>query len=424
VSPAGVARNCGIGLVLLCMVALAQAPVASDAEKHELAVAVEEANTSGFDMIRALEMHLRKYPNTPLRPEIFNLLAKAAVETRDDARIVKYGEPVLKVMPNDGTLLDRVPRALLDAGGKDNAARALEYAKRFEGYVSRVPVVSGFDPVRNQEEHDRSLARALLYQSKAYRILDNSDEARRRAALAYIAYPDEASAREWSEALESQGKHDEAIARLADALMIEDPRASNEQRRADRKELGEMYRKLHDGSEKGLGDEILAAYDRTAEVVSKRESELRKLDANFGVTDPMKFTLGALSGGRLDLKTMRGKVLIFDFWATWCVPCRAQHPLYDEVKQRFRERNDVVFLSVNTDEDRGLVAPFIEAQHWSGNVFFDDGLVRLLAINSIPSTMIADKQGRLVSRMNGFTRDTFVDQLTARIRAALADGEK
>ena len=122
----------GIGLVLLCVSALAQAPVASDAEKHELAVAVEEANTSGFDMIRALETHLRKYPNTPLRPEIFNLLAKAAVETRDDERIVKYGEPVLMTMPNDVTLLDRVPRALLDAGGKDYATRALDYAKRFE----------------------------------------------------------------------------------------------------------------------------------------------------------------------------------------------------------------------------------------------------------------------------------------------------
>jgi thiol-disulfide isomerase/thioredoxin len=413
-----------IGLVLLCMSAWGQAPVASDAEKHELASAVEEANTSGFDMIRALEAHLRKYPSTPLRPEISNLLAKAAVETRDDARIVKYGEPVLKAMPNDVTLLDRVPRALLDAGGKDNATRALDYAKRFESYVSRVPVVNGIDPVRNQEDHDLSLARALLYQAKAYRILEDWDEARRKAALAYIAYPDEASARAWSEALESLGKHDEAIARLADALMIGDPRASDEDHSADRKRLGEIYRTLHEGSEKGLGDEILAAYDRTAEVVGKRESELRKLDANFGVTDPMKFTLGALSGGKLDLKTMRGKVVIFDFWATWCVPCRAQHPLYEEVKQRFRERDDVVFLSVDTDEDRGLVPPFLEEQRWSGNVFFDDGLVRLLAINSIPSTMIADKQGRLVSRMNGFTRDTFVDQLTARIRAALADGEK
>src|SRR5580700_3594638 len=141
----------GIGLVLLCTAALAQAPVAAHipeakpAEKHELAEAITEANTSGYDITRALEAHLRKYPETPLRPDIYNLLAKAAVEIRDDARIIRYGEPVLVVTPNDVTLLDRVSRALLDtggkeAGGKENATRALGYAKRFEDYVIRVPV--------------------------------------------------------------------------------------------------------------------------------------------------------------------------------------------------------------------------------------------------------------------------------------------
>ena len=75
-----------------------------------------------------------------------------------------------------------------------------------------------------------------------------------------------------------------------------------------------------------------------------------------------------------------------------------------------------VGIVVDVDCD---LAPFLEAQHWSGNVFFDNGLVRLLTINSIPTTLIADKQGRLVSRMNGFNGDKFVDQLTARIQAAL-----
>jgi thiol-disulfide isomerase/thioredoxin len=408
-----------IGVVLLCVSALAQAPAATEAEKQELAAAVEEANTSGFDMIRALETHLRKYPNTPLRPEIFNLIAKAAVETGDDARIVKYGEPTLAVTPNDVTLLDRVSRALLDAGGRENVSRALGYAKRYEDYVIRVRVPTGSDPVKNQEDHDRAMEAALLYQTRAYRILGDYDQARRYAALAYIAYPEESSARAWSEALEFQGKHEEAIARLADAFAIADPRASDEARSADRKQLGEMYRKLHDGSKKGLGDEILAAYDRTSEIMNKRTSQLRALDPNIGVTDPMKFTLGALGGGKLDLATMRGKVLIFDFWATWCVPCRAQHPLYEEVKRRFRDRNDVVFLAVDTDEDQQLVAPFLEAQHWSSNVFFDSELVRLLDISSIPATLIADKQGHLASRMDGFSASRFVDQLTARIQAAL-----
>jgi thiol-disulfide isomerase/thioredoxin len=410
-----------MGVVLLCFSALAQAQVATEAEKQELAAAVQEANTSAFDMIRALETHLRKYPSTPLRPEIFNLIAKAAVEAGDDARIVKYGEPTLAVTPNDVTLLDRVSRALLDAGGGENASRALGYAKRYEDYVIRVQIPTGYDAVKNQEDHDRAMEAALLYQARAYRILGDDDQARREAALAYMAYPEERSARAWAEALELQGKHEEAIARLADAFTIADARASDEDRRADRRQLGEIYRKLHDGSEKGLGDEILAAYDRTSEIGNKRKSQLRALDPNFGVTDPMKFTLGALGGGKLDLATMRGKVVIFDFWATWCVPCRAQHPLYEEVKRRFRDRNDVVFLAVATDEDQQLVAPFLKAQRWSNNVFFESGLVRLLDIDSIPATLIADKQGRLASRMDGFSASRFVDQLTARIQAALGE---
>ena len=422
----------GIGLLVVCISALGQALAqpqtsvatqireATPGEKHELAEAIKEANTSGYDITRVLEAHLRKYPDTPLRPDIYNLLAKAAVEIRDDARILRYGEPVLAAAPNDVTLLDRVSRALLHAGGKENATRALGYAKRFEDYVIRVPVPLGYDAVKNQEDHDQALARALLYESRANRILGNYDESRRTAALAYIAYPDKASARAWSEALELQGRHQEAIERLADAFAIADPQSADDDRTADRKQLGELYRKLHDGSEKGLGDEVLAAYDRTSATMAKRVSELRKLDPNLGVTDPMNFTLAALDGGKLDLKSLRGKVVIFDFWATWCVPCRAQHPLYEELKQRFRERDDVVFLSVDTDEDHQLVAPFLEAQHWSSsNVFFDNGLVRLLTVSNIPTTIIADKQGRLASRMNGFNGGKFVDDIAARIQAIL-----
>jgi len=421
----------GIGLLFVCISALGQAPVAAPvatyAEKHELAEAIKEANTSGYDITRVLEAHLRKYPNTPLRPDIYNLLAKAAVEIRDDARIIRYGEPALAATPNDVTLLDRVSRALLNAGGKEAATRALGYAKRFEDYVIRVPIPAGYDAVKNQEDHDQALARALLYQSRANRILGNYDDARRTAALAYIAYPDEASARAWSEALELQGKHQEAIERLADAFALADPQSPDDDRAEDRKQLGELYRKLHDGSEKGLGDEVLTAYDRTSATMAKRASELRKLDPNMGVTDPMNFTLTALDGGKLDLKSLRGKVVIFDFWATWCVPCRAQHPLYEELKKRFRERGDVVFLSVDTDEDHDLVAPFLESQNWSRNVLFDNGLVRMLTVSSIPTTIIADKQGRIVSRMNGFNGDKFVGDIAGRIQAALeesAGGEK
>src|SRR5579864_2856830 len=84
------------------------AEAALDAEKRELAAELREAQTSPLDMIRALEAHLRKYPNTGMRSEIMPLLAKEAVEATDTRRIALYGVPALEAAPNDVLLLDRV----------------------------------------------------------------------------------------------------------------------------------------------------------------------------------------------------------------------------------------------------------------------------------------------------------------------------
>ena len=180
-----------------------------------------------------------------------------------------------------------------------------------------------------------------------------------------------------------------------------------------------MYGKIHH-HEKGLGDLILAAYDRTSVLTEERQKRLVALDPNLAATDPLQFRLTSLDGKTLTLAELKGSVVIFDFWATWCQPCRAQHPLYEQVKERFRGRHDVVFLSIATDEDRTLVAPFLDQQKWSKTVYFDDGLQRLLQVTSIPTTVLFDKQGHVASRMNGFLPDKFVDQLTERIQSALS----
>jgi len=110
-----------------------------------------------------------------------------------------------------------------------------------------------------------------------------------------------------------------------------------------------------------------------------------------------------------------------DFWATWCGPCRGQHPLYEQVKQRFRDRPDVVFLSINTDEDRSLVEPFLEDANWSKDVYFEDGLSAALRVSSIPTTIILGKQGQIFSRMNGYIPERFAAMLTERIQEALKE---
>ena len=395
-------------------------PKGEETERAQINQAIVEANHSPIDVIAALEKHLRNTPNTHLRGEIEQLLAKESMEAKDTLRIVRYGVPTLAKTPNDAQLLDRVTASLLNIGGADNAQKALEFARRFEEYVVRVPVPTGSDAVRNQEDHDRALERSLLYQARAFRILGKNEEARIKAELAFRAYPEEASAREWAEALDRAGRPEDAVKQMAAAFVIPDSRANEEDRNTDRRVAADMYRKLHNGSDSGLGDIVLQQYDQVAAILDKRHKELYALDPNYGLTDPAKFVLDGLEGNKLPLSTLKGKVVILDFWATWCGPCRAQHPLYEEVRRRFEGRGDVVLLSIDADDDRSVVSPFLDSVHWSRAVYFETGLARALQVANIPTTVILDKEGRLARRMNGFLPDRFVDQLSDHIRDILA----
>ena len=207
--------------------------------------------------------------------------------------------------------------------------------------------------------------------------------------------------------------------RLADAFAIPDMRASESERQTDRLKLGELYSKKN-GSEKGLGDFILSAYDRTSSLVELHRKKNLALDPNSAVQSPLEFTISALDGKKLQLKTLKGKVVVLDFWATWCEPCRIQHPMYEEVKKAYANRDDVVFLNLSADEDRDAVPDFLLKEKWDRKVYYEDGLARLLQVVGIPTTVLFNKQGRVSSRMNGFLPDSFEGQLKERIDEALA----
>ncbi|MDQ6706222.1 MAG: TlpA family protein disulfide reductase, partial [Acidobacteriota bacterium] len=210
----------------------------------------------------------------------------------------------------------------------------------------------------------------------------------------------------------------EAVEYIADAFTIEDPHSSEIDRGRDRMRMGELYQKAN-GSEKGLGDIILRAYDRTRALTSERLARLKSKDPNMQAARILEFTLPAVDGESLPLGSLRGKTVVLDFWATWCGPCRAQHPLYEKVKDRFRDNPNVIFLSIDTDEDHSLVAPFLKAVNWNQNVYFESGMSRTLQISSIPTTIIVDRSGQVASRMNGYVPDRFVDLLTERIEQTL-----
>jgi thiol-disulfide isomerase/thioredoxin len=393
-------------------------------EAQSLQQALGEAGNSPVEFVRALERHLKQYPDSPRRAELERALVKTAIDLNDDARVIQFGASVLARDPDNLQVLEHFSTALLRKGDKASAERALEHVRHFGQLIQStykddkfVPG-GGRDVAKRKDDLDRGLARARLLEARAQGLLGHPEDAIRLAQSSYAVYPNVEAAREAARWLSATGKDKEAIQYLADAFSIAALRSTDQEAANDRARMSELYKKLN-GSDAGLGELVLKSYDNTSSLLAARRAELRQYDPNAQVKDPMRFTLSGLDGDKLALASLSGKVVVLDFWATWCVPCRQQHELYQEVKARFKDSGDVVFVSVDTDEDHSLVKPFMEASKWTQKVYFEDGLSSLLQISSIPTTMVYGKKGELVSRMIGFVPDRFVDMLSDRIDEAL-----
>ncbi|BDC51144.1 hypothetical protein F183_A34600 [Bryobacterales bacterium F-183] len=392
------------------------------AEEDHLRSVLSETNGSPVEMLRAFEIHLNKFPNSPRKAEIEKAAAKSAIDLKDDARTIYWGDRVLE-REVDLQILDRVANALLSSKNitQEMAQKALRYTKQFEELVLQIDkeaMANPKDAARRRDEVDRGLCRSLVLQSRALGILGKHPDAVVAARKAMDYSPSEIAANQLGLALSKAGQPAEAAKAFAEALMVPDVRATDAERELDRKLMGENWVKSK-GSEAGMAELLLPAYDRMAALVAEKRKVLRQLDPNRDAANPMEYTLSGVNGDKLDLKTLRGKVVVLDFWATWCGPCRGQYPLYEQVKDRFKDRKDVVFLAINTDEDQGLVKPFLAEQKWNKSVYFEDGLSRALRVENIPTTIVFDKNGQLASRLNGYIPERFVDMLSARIEGAL-----
>jgi thiol-disulfide isomerase/thioredoxin len=405
---------------LLCAQTLSQD------EQVSLQKALSEGGNSPTEFILAIENHLKRYPNSPRRAELERALVKTAIELNDDRRLMEFGERVLSREPDNTQVLEHVTTALLHQGDKPNAQRALDHARHLGDLIQAAYQNDKFEPgggseeAKRKEDFDRGRARALLLQSRANGLLGRTADAIQSAESSYKVFPSVEAAREAARWFSAAGKDQEALQYLADAFTIGGVHSADLDGASDRARMGELYRKLH-GTDAGLGDLILKAYDTTFSQLAARRAELREFDPNAQLKDPIQFTLTGLEGEKLPLSSLLGKVVVMDFWATWCGPCREQHPLYEQVKAKFKDSGDVVFLAVDTDEDHSLVKPFLTQIKWSQKVYFEDGLQSLLQVSSIPTTIILGKKGDVFTRMVGFLPDRFVDMLTERVNNALGN---
>ena len=139
-----------------------------------------------------------------------------------------------------------------------------------------------------------------------------------------------------------------------------------------------------------------------------------RLDADDKVRESVDFTLSDLTGRSWTLRDLRGHVVLVNFWATWCPPCRKEMPDLQTLYQQFRERG-LVILSIS-DEDAQKVRPFIAANNYSYPILLDPGskVHKQFAVEGIPKTFVYDRDGKLVAQsIDMRTQHQFLGMLEA-----------
>jgi peroxiredoxin len=125
---------------------------------------------------------------------------------------------------------------------------------------------------------------------------------------------------------------------------------------------------------------------------------MKKLEENDAAIEHADFTLTDLEGKTWTLQSLHGKVVLVNFWATWCPPCRKEMPDLDALYRKFKDQGLVV-LAIS-DEEIAKVKPFLAARNLGFPILLDPGrkINELFRIDGIPKTFIYDREGKLAAQ--------------------------
>lgn len=173
--------------------------------------------------------------------------------------------------------------------------------------------------------------------------------------------------------------------------------------------------------------------DLLRELQNEKLKDKSKYEVNFAAP---RFKLKNLKGESVTLEALKGKVIVLDFWATWCKPCLAAFPAMKLVEERYRDNPNVVFLFVNTLERKKdervrkeQITSLLSERGLTFNVLIDTAsasgyeVASKYRVAGLPTQFVIDQHAQVKYKLTGFNGhvDVLVQEMTALIDSLLSD---
>jgi len=144
--------------------------------------------------------------------------------------------------------------------------------------------------------------------------------------------------------------------------------------------------------------------------------------ATHGAEPPADLALRRLDGSAFALASLRGKVVVLDFWASWCIPCRSSFPYFDALQRKYAAQGLAV-VGLTLEEDGDGIAAFLD------EIPVDFPIVRdpsgkageAFDVVAMPTTFLLDREGKVAARFEGGDKKTHA-QLETAVATLLAGG--